>query len=257
MSSGVNTHWCYTCRHPVTLREHNGLCATCGGGFIQEFEELPGAVNVDDHNHHPPGLIEAVSNFLRQYIMQGQRSSNEYRAISDLGHENNVSLWGQWPIYSGDMPIRMPNNGGLLDLLNEVLGFRNENGGDYLVAPGQEEYFETDDHRRAQIPLSRSSMMDALPTVKISRKDIRSDSHCAVCKEKFQLGSQAKKLPCKHIYHCDCIAPWLVERTSCPLCREEVTPLVTSAGRNSHTANRPRKKRWFFFWRFCSSHSDS
>ncbi|KAK7271623.1 hypothetical protein RJT34_27675 [Clitoria ternatea] len=42
---------------------------------------------------------------------------------------------------------------------------------------------------------------------------------CAVCKDQIALHSQAKQLPCKHLYHADCITPWLEIHATCPLCR--------------------------------------
>ncbi|KAK4285561.1 hypothetical protein QN277_002246 [Acacia crassicarpa] len=42
---------------------------------------------------------------------------------------------------------------------------------------------------------------------------------CAVCKDPIGIDAQAKQLPCKHLYHSDCITPWLEHHNSCPLCR--------------------------------------
>ncbi|KAK7243460.1 hypothetical protein RIF29_38257 [Crotalaria pallida] len=42
---------------------------------------------------------------------------------------------------------------------------------------------------------------------------------CAVCKDDVSVDDEAKILPCNHLYHSDCITPWLVSHDSCPLCR--------------------------------------
>ncbi|KAH1051465.1 hypothetical protein AAZX31_08G157100 [Glycine max] len=42
---------------------------------------------------------------------------------------------------------------------------------------------------------------------------------CAVCKDQITPHAEAKQLPCKHLYHSDCITPWLELHASCPLCR--------------------------------------
>ncbi|XP_043329311.1 RING finger protein 11-like [Cervus canadensis] len=42
---------------------------------------------------------------------------------------------------------------------------------------------------------------------------------CAVCLEDLVGGDPIRSLPCKHIYHLDCIVEWLTRSFTCPLCR--------------------------------------
>ncbi|KAG6469266.1 E3 ubiquitin-protein ligase RING1-like [Zingiber officinale] len=70
-------------------------------------------------------------------------------------------------------------------------------------------------------PASVASI-DALPTVCISEVDAASFPSCAVCKDEFALLSAARRLPCSHIYHSDCIVPWLTLHNSCPVCRSPI-----------------------------------
>ncbi|KAG1334219.1 E3 ubiquitin-protein ligase RING1 [Cocos nucifera] len=67
---------------------------------------------------------------------------------------------------------------------------------------------------RGPSPAPKSSI-DALPTVQISDPSL----FCAVCKDEFPLQSDARQLPCSHLYHSDCIVPWLSLHNSCPVCR--------------------------------------
>jgi E3 ubiquitin-protein ligase RNF115/126 len=48
------------------------------------------------------------------------------------------------------------------------------------------------------------------------------DAQCAVCMDSFEPGYTAKQMPCKHIYHPNCILPWLELHNSCPVCRFEL-----------------------------------
>lgn len=108
-------------------------------------------------------------------------------------------------------------------------GFRvptNLNLGDYFFGPGLEQLIqqlaENDPNRYGTPPASKSAV-EALPVVKISKELLDSDSsQCAVCKDSFELGEEAKQMPCKHIYHSDCILPWLELHNSCPVCRHEL-----------------------------------
>lgn len=78
----------------------------------------------------------------------------------------------------------------------------------------------------------RSSMSDSIPTIKITSSMLELDPIliCAVCKDQFFIDVDAKQLPCKHLYHPDCILPWLSTHNSCPLCRFEL-PTMTAETR--------------------------
>jgi hypothetical protein len=43
---------------------------------------------------------------------------------------------------------------------------------------------------------------------------------CTICLDEFAPGDRLRKLPCDHVFHSNCIAKWLVERSAtCPLCK--------------------------------------
>ncbi|TXG72484.1 hypothetical protein EZV62_001063 [Acer yangbiense] len=75
-----------------------------------------------------------------------------------------------------------------------------------------------DDLDRPGPPPVPLSVMEALPTVKISEAHL----HCPVCKEELEVGEEVRELPCKHLYHSDCIFPWLSIQNTCPVCRFEL-----------------------------------
>ena len=43
---------------------------------------------------------------------------------------------------------------------------------------------------------------------------------CVICLENFKLNEQICKLNCNHLFHIDCIEPWLNEKKNCPICRK-------------------------------------
>lgn len=75
---------------------------------------------------------------------------------------------------------------------------------------------------RPENPPASKAAIESMPTVEIGEVEVCNEAQCAVCKEEFELGAEARELPCKHIYHSDCIVPWLSMRNSCPVCRHEL-----------------------------------
>ncbi|XP_005988332.1 E3 ubiquitin-protein ligase RNF130 isoform X2 [Latimeria chalumnae] len=57
-------------------------------------------------------------------------------------------------------------------------------------------------------------------TVKKGDKEIDPDfDHCAVCIEGYKLNDVVRILPCKHVFHKNCVDPWLNEQCTCPMCK--------------------------------------
>ncbi|KAI4341211.1 hypothetical protein MLD38_025962 [Melastoma candidum] len=252
MSSGRDTHWCYRCRQPVRLRGRAYVCPHCDGGFIQEITEM---------SHTDPFDVFGIH--------RGEARDPRNRSDAYTDHDG----FGPVLIFGGQVPIRLTGNSGIEAFFNGVPGIEvsRGNAGDYFIGPGLEELFErlaTTDHRGGTPPAARSSI-DAMPTVKISHRHLRSDSHCPVCKEKFELGSEARQMPCNHLYHSDCIVPWLEQHNTCPVCRQGLTGNRSSVIRSPRTTgrsrdgdsntqrSRARRNPFSYLWPFRSSNSNS
>ncbi|KAI5655962.1 hypothetical protein M9H77_24755 [Catharanthus roseus] len=98
------------------------------------------------------------------------------------------------------------------------------NPGDYVDAAGYEALLqnlaESDSGGRRGAPPAAKDAVEALETLEIKAEG--EALSCAICKDFVGVGEMAKKLPCGHGYHGDCIVPWLGSRNTCPVCRYEL-----------------------------------
>lgn len=54
-------------------------------------------------------------------------------------------------------------------------------------------------------------------------------SRCVICMMDFEYSDPIRFLPCLHIYHVDCIDPWLMRSFTCPSCMEPVDAALLSS----------------------------
>uniref|UniRef100_A0A5B7C4U9 RING-type E3 ubiquitin transferase n=1 Tax=Davidia involucrata TaxID=16924 RepID=A0A5B7C4U9_DAVIN len=92
--------------------------------------------------------------------------------------------------------------------------------GDYFIGPGLDlllQHLAENDPNGYGTPPAQKEAVEALPTVKIEQT-----LQCSVCLDDFEIGSEAKEMPCKHKFHSGCIMPWLELHSSCPVCRYQL-----------------------------------
>lgn len=109
--------------------------------------------------------------------------------------------------------------------------------GDYFVGPGLElllQHLAENDPNRYGTPPAQKEAVEAMPTVIIEEDSVQ----CSVCLEDFEVGNEAKEMPCKHRFHGECIFPWLELHSSCPVCRYQM-PSDESKLEHEHNTNGP------------------
>jgi hypothetical protein len=45
---------------------------------------------------------------------------------------------------------------------------------------------------------------------------------CSICNSNLDEGENIYDLNCKHLFHSNCLKPWLLKKSTCPLCRYEI-----------------------------------
>eukprot|EP01017_Pseudomicrothorax_dubius_P029864 TRINITY_DN3667_c0_g1_i2.p2 TRINITY_DN3667_c0_g1~~TRINITY_DN3667_c0_g1_i2.p2 ORF type:complete len:104 (+),score=4.46 TRINITY_DN3667_c0_g1_i2:445-756(+) len=62
---------------------------------------------------------------------------------------------------------------------------------------------------------------------------------CSICTNVFGQGEIIRQLPCKHIFHNDCVKPWLKKNTTCPNCRADIPSALPPAKEEAKNVERP------------------
>ena len=61
-----------------------------------------------------------------------------------------------------------------------------------------------------------------IPIVTFKKGIYEDCDKCIICQENFDYGEKVKLLNCGHVFHQECIEPWLFKEKKCPFCKSEV-----------------------------------
>ncbi|KAK7290158.1 hypothetical protein RIF29_04384 [Crotalaria pallida] len=238
MSSGTSSYWCYRCSRFVRVwRQDTVVCPECDGGFIEEIQHPARAVHVDGRRRRFPAAA---------MYMIGQRPSSDQNSRPPLRRTRRNG--GDRSPFNPVIVLRGSGSGGSREGAvgseggGEGRGFElfyvdGAGSGLRPVPPSMSEFLlgtgfdrvleqlsqiEINGIGRYEHPPASKAAIDSLPTIDIDESHLELESHCAVCMESFELGTSVREMPCKHIYHEDCILPWLALHNSCPVCRHEL-----------------------------------
>ncbi|XP_065151308.2 RING finger protein 150a [Paramisgurnus dabryanus] len=60
-------------------------------------------------------------------------------------------------------------------------------------------------------------------TIRKGDKETESDfDNCAVCIEDYKPNDVVRTLPCRHVFHKNCVDPWLQDHRTCPMCKMNI-----------------------------------
>ena len=241
------SYWCYRCSRFVRASGQDGsvTCPDCESGFVEAMEEdPPRTVHVDSRRRRIPA---AAMYMIGTPHPHHHHHHHHHHGSNNSSHHNQSNSSGPTlRRLRRTGPDRSPFNpvivlrGGPSDG-REARGFElfyDDGSGsglrplpasmsDFLLGSGFDRLLEQLSQielngvvARYENPPASKSAIESMPTIEIDETQV--ESHCAVCKEQFEFGSEAREMPCKHIYHSDCILPWLLIRNSCPVCRHEL-----------------------------------
>ncbi|KAL2333268.1 hypothetical protein Fmac_014481 [Flemingia macrophylla] len=236
MSSGTSSYWCYRCSRFVRVPRHDAsaaavVCPDCDSGFIEQIDH-PASRPVDARRRRFPtaamymiGHPDASS---RPALRRTRRNGGDRSPFNPVIVLRGAADEGRgFELFYDDGA-----GSGLRPLPPSMSEFLLGSGFDRLLE--QLSQIEINGIGRFEHPPASKSAIDSLPTIEIDGTHLASESHCAVCKEAFELGTAVREMPCKHIYHPECILPWLALHNSCPVCRHEL-PADSNSNANSNS----------------------
>ncbi|XP_058099321.1 E3 ubiquitin-protein ligase RDUF2-like [Magnolia sinica] len=241
-SSAAPSFWCYRCSRYVRVWGRDSavvVCPDCDSGFVEEIENPPRSA---PRRRFPSAAMYMLgsnrpNSDRNAGLRRGRRSGGDrspfnpvivLRGPADVGGAADTER-GSFELYYDDGA-----GSGLRPLPTSMSDFLMGSGFDRLL--DQLAQIEINTVGRCEHNPASKAAIESMPTIEISDTHIITELHCAVCKEQFELGSEAREMPCNHIYHTDCILPWLSLRNSCPVCRHELPSDIR--GRSSPESER-------------------
>jgi hypothetical protein len=106
---------------------------------------------------------------------------------------------------------------------NRYQNFLNEHQGDQQFENLLNLIMQNDPNIYGTPPASGKSIKE-LKKDKIIESNIEKYEkiECSVCKENYKLEDTISIMPCHHVFHNECLLPWLKQHNSCPVCRYEL-----------------------------------
>ncbi|KAJ3682713.1 hypothetical protein LUZ60_012940 [Juncus effusus] len=203
--SAIPAYWCYSCSRFVRVSAQSTIsCPDCDGGFVEEVD--------------PPSTRLRRS----RRIGSGRSAFNPVIVLRGAGDRAAAASPNGFELYYDDGA-----GSGLRPLPETISDFLMGSGFERLLDQLTQIEINAGRGLDNQPPASKAAI-ESMPTVEIGSSHMDCESGCAVCQEKFELGTEAREMPCKHIYHQDCILPWLNLRNSCPVCRHELPSDATN-----------------------------
>ncbi|KAK3731433.1 hypothetical protein QZH41_013616, partial [Actinostola sp. cb2023] len=237
----LNTRFfCHECNRYISPNLPEFTCPQCEGGFVEQLNgdessiEDDNTMSVDIESPDPaaeftelwgrmflgPSTSEDGDNrrvhrrpVSRQRIAIRRRTSGDGGASSNAAEAAAIDLIIQNLLGIPGMVIREdgPSNSQGIPFPLRMFQLHG-NPGDYVWGTNGLDSIITQLLNQLEgtgPPPAENVKIESLPTVKVNQDIVDANVECAVCQDQLSLNEEVKSLPCKHLYHKECIVPWL------------------------------------------------
>eukprot|EP01063_Lacrimia_lanifica_P019998 TRINITY_DN27383_c0_g1_i1.p1 TRINITY_DN27383_c0_g1~~TRINITY_DN27383_c0_g1_i1.p1 ORF type:complete len:293 (+),score=83.56 TRINITY_DN27383_c0_g1_i1:75-953(+) len=204
--------WCYGCRSGRTLLYGSTgqlKCGVCDGEFVEgtvdreSFEEAAAFVPSSPVEEIPQGMANRQPAF---FAFRGP--GFQFQAGYGMGMMPGMMM--------GMTDMGMPGAagaGGLDTLLHQMFTHAQ---GEQSNAP----------------PPATDAAIAGMETFAATEAHCVDGATCVICQDGYTPAEDTlARMPCGHVYHADCVTPWLRQNHTCPTCRtplEEALPRAMS-----------------------------
>ncbi|KDR23497.1 E3 ubiquitin-protein ligase RNF126 isoform X2 [Zootermopsis nevadensis] len=254
--AAIARFFCHKCSVEIPRVLPDYTCPNCYSGFIEELEAPPDLTDDSDTEMEDVAPIELLNQRLGDElneILLGVSGGNDERRVlrgrdRDGSDSRRPGRYGSIIPRQRIMRNRVPRGRQMAPIENLIQDFLVNltgvgwgalggaragnapvfflgNPGDY--AWGREGLDAIVTQLLNQMdgtgppPLAKDKIKE-IPVVVITQDQVGKSLQCSVCWEDFRLDEPVRKLPCEHVYHENCIIPWLELHGTCPICRKSL-----------------------------------
>ncbi|MFH4976133.1 hypothetical protein AB6A40_002842 [Gnathostoma spinigerum] len=243
-------YYCHSCQRSVSLQDGDFKCAQCGGEFIEEIplESRASMPPLSSVNPTDVGLIlSAVLNPVQVRPPFTGRVGGIPFGSNPNAEGASASGPAQGFIFSAPASGRGHGDETMIpDFLNQLLSNLTAQGAQVQIQFSSDPNIHTTvlsgsplDYAWGDLGLDQivtqllnqfeggatpidESLLPNIPITAVDQKQVDSEAQCTTCMEIFKLNEQVAQLNCQHIFHRDCILPWLRRHNTCPICRQVI-----------------------------------
>jgi hypothetical protein len=208
-------HYCHSCQRRGLINTLNPVCPHCSSDFVEAVSQVrrPEPPRQTPQRHHDPfsSFPEDVFSMFNMFPSMTPRDQffEGFRLFDRGFSRRQTSLFDR--LFESS------------DHFSSPLFMRDFFGGPNLPGMDFESLLQHLASQQAGGPPPASqTTINALESLKIDEQLMKMCDSCAICQERFQMGETVNRLSCNHIFHPDCIVPWLKIRDTCPTCRHTV-----------------------------------
>ncbi|XP_067098426.1 forkhead box protein N3-like [Osmerus mordax] len=246
--------FCHRCSAEISPRLPDYTCPRCESGFIEELPEERSSENgsrasASSSDQNRPSFEFALGIFdenfdLRTGLPTEDNREAENRREREMASRQRYSArqprGRHIPRRQGPRQEGVPTLEGIIQqLVNGIIaptampnmgmgpwGMLHSNPMDYAWGVDGLDAIITqllNQFENTGPPPADRERIKSLPTINITESHVGSGLECSVCKEDYSVGENVRQLPCNHLFHNDCIVPWLEQHDTCPVCRKSLS----------------------------------